>query len=96
LCASAIAEWAIAAEFAPRPASAIRPCGHNVIGLHPPTINGHNSTDPAQWAKDLFRRVGPTRRDDVHRALTKVLPPDTATGDTRSQQELNDARAEVD
>jgi hypothetical protein len=89
-------QWTVAAEPARVLASAMRQLGHQVIGLDPPNINGHNNNDPAQWAKDMFHRVGPNRIDPVHRALTKVLNPDTVTGDTAIQQELNDARADLD
>lgn len=43
----------------------------------------------------LLAAVGPARVTAVHRALTKVLHPDTPTGDTALQQQLNDAVAAV-
>lgn len=45
------------------------------------------------WARLLFAAVGAARASAVHRALSRVLHPDTATGDERLQQQLNDAAA---
>jgi hypothetical protein len=86
-------EWTVHIEYAEQLAAAIRQLGHQVIGFDPPKINDHTNTDPFTA---LFHHVGPNRVDPVHRALTRVLHPDTDTGDTRLQQELNDARAELD
>lgn len=49
--------------------------------------------DTAQgWADALFVAVGTSRTEPVYRALTKVLHPDVATGDTDLCQQLNAAR----
>jgi hypothetical protein len=85
--------WTVDVEYARELASAIRAAGHRVVGFD---ASSKTASDPTQWAKDLFVRVGPNRVDPVHRALTKVLHPDTDTGDGRLQQELNDARADLD
>jgi hypothetical protein len=91
-------EWTVDAGHAERLASALRATGHQVIGLDPdPPPRTTVGTDPSQWARILFHRVGPTRREPVFRVLTKVLHPDNpVTGDTTIQKELNAAREELD
>ncbi|HTX96848.1 MAG TPA: hypothetical protein VME67_19525 [Mycobacterium sp.] len=95
-------EWTVSAGYAERLAKALRATGHQVIGLEPspadpPPRAGAFTSDMSQWARILFRRVGPTRRDPIFRALTKVVHPDNpATGDTAIQRELNAAREELD
>ncbi len=92
-------EWTVNVDYANLLASAVRSLGHRAIGLDPqqPPPRNNTHTDPAQWAMDLLHRVGPTRREPVFRALTKVLHPDNQqTGDTRLKRELNDARAELE
>ncbi len=91
-------QWQVQATHARQLASALRRTGHQVIGCDaddppPRTTTG---TDPSQWAHILFRRVGPTRREPVFRALTRIFHPDLPTGDGRLQQELNAAREELD
>lgn len=49
----------------------------------------------ADWAVELFAAVGPARAESVFRALTRVLHPDVATGDTVLMQDLNNARREI-
>jgi hypothetical protein len=44
------------------------------------------------WAEALFAAVGPDRADAVHRALTRVLHPDVASGDALLMRQLNVAR----
>ncbi len=88
-------QWQIQAGHAERLASALRATGHQVIGLDPdPPPRTTTGTDTARWAKILFRRVGPSRREPVFRALTRVLHPDVG-GDTALMRELNDARDEL-
>jgi hypothetical protein len=92
-------EWTIRATHAEQLASALRATGHKVLGLDPPRTDppprANNSTpDTAQWAKLLFRRIGPNHRDPVFRALTKVLHPDVG-GDHSLMQELNQAREQL-
>lgn len=89
-------QWRVWASYADPLARSMRELGHVVTGLEPPPPPPWGSTSSANWALTLFRRVGPTRVEPVHRALTKVLHPDNAaTGDTVMQRELNDARADV-
>lgn len=44
------------------------------------------------WAEMLMAAVGPTRRDQVFRALSRILHPDVETGDTALMAELLRAR----
>ena len=89
-------EWTVAAGHAERLAQALRATGHRVIGLEDPRPQADTRIpDTALWARILFRRVGPTRHEPVFRALTRVLHPDTPTGDGVIQRELNLARDEL-
>lgn len=79
--------WFIDADWTPLLAAELRYHGHTVTG----------PADPAQqqctdWAKALFRAVGPQRTPAVYRALSKVLHPDAPTGCPILQQQLNAAR----
>lgn len=70
--------------------------GHRVVGgwtrpAGPPPPRAPRD-DAKNWADTLFTAVGNARIELVHRALTKVLHPDVATGDTKLAQELNAAR----
>lgn len=87
-------EWTVNTGHAERLAQALRATGHQVVGLEPPPPPT-NGGDPLDWARVLFTRVGPTRREPVFRALTKILHPDAATGDTTLQRELNLARDQL-
>jgi hypothetical protein len=71
-----------------------RACGIHVLVEETPA--NHPPRQCANWAAELFRAVGRNRIGPVHRALTKVLHPDTATGSAHLQQELNDARAQLE
>jgi hypothetical protein len=84
-------EWEIDLTWAESLAAAIRAAGHTVVGLEPP--RPRSNTDSTQWARLLFTRVGPGRTTAVYRALSKCLHPDTPTGDTTLQRELNDAHS---
>jgi hypothetical protein len=93
-------EWTVRATHAEQLAKALRATGHQVIGIGPPRTDpppraGGPILDTAQWARILFRRVGPNRREPVFRALTRILHPDVG-GDHRLMQELNVAREELD
>ncbi|MBZ4580995.1 hypothetical protein GBP75_23215 [Mycobacterium avium subsp. hominissuis] len=84
-------QWTIEnADAASELASTLADIGCNVTGLTPAAPVGE-----IQWAVELFKAVGPQRADAVARALTKVLHPDTPTGSTRLQQQLNDAKAQL-
>jgi hypothetical protein len=91
--------WTVDVGHAEPLASALRATGHKVLGLDaprtdpPPRADG-SAPDTAQWARILFRRVGPNHRDPVFRALTKVLHPDVG-GDHSLMQELNQAREQL-
>lgn len=80
--------WTVKSGKTDELATALRDAGHSVLGV---------SSSPAQrsigcnWAQEMFRAVGPQRAPMVHRALTKILHPDTSTGDCLLQQQLNDA-----
>lgn len=50
------------------------------------------SATTESWADALMKAVGSERVDPVHRALTRVLHPDVATGDNDLMQALNGAR----
>jgi hypothetical protein len=87
-------EWLIEDAYSVQLADTMRRFGCTVVGLEP----SHNRCcdDPADWARALFKRVGPSRAEPVFRSLTRVLHPDNATtGDTHIQRELNAARAEL-
>jgi hypothetical protein len=88
-------EWAVENSWADVLAAALRAAGHTVVGIEKRQRQRRAPRDPepAQWAWILFQRVGPSRRRAVYRALAKVLHPDTPTGDTALQRELNDAHA---
>jgi hypothetical protein len=50
------------------------------------------SSPSNDWAHSLFRAVGPDRAEAVYKALSRVLHPDTPTGDHQLMQQLNEAR----
>lgn len=87
--------WHLDTEFANELADTLRRLGHHVIGLDPGSPSCSPQSDASEWAYQLFRRVGPTRQRAAFRALSRVLHPDTPTGDKQLQQELNDAHAQV-
>lgn len=74
---------------------AARTAGHNVIdgrAASTPPPRARRPEPPREWAEELLLAVGPERREAVFRALTRVLHPDTPTGDVRLMQALNGAR----
>lgn len=89
--------WIVDRFYAEQLAADIARMGHTVIGLDaeqiPPPKNTTNG-DSGDWARAVFRRVGPGKTDVVYRALSRVLHPDVG-GDTELMQELNDARREI-
>jgi hypothetical protein len=88
--------WRVDPSWVPVLADMLRVLGHSVTGL-----DGRRHDDRARdrgdadWARALFRRVGPQRHATVYRALSRILHPDTDTGDTALQRELNAAHAEL-
>lgn len=85
--------WWIASTEITSLIGVLESAGHRVVGWTatstpppPPRSTGQN------WADTLLTAVGPTRTEAVFRALTKVLHPDVATGDTVLTQQLNSAR----
>ena len=89
--------WLIDPNWAPVLADTLRTYGHTVTGL-----DDHHRGDrqcdhrgDADWARILFRRVGPNRAGAVFRSLSRILHPDTTTGSTDLQRELNLAHAEI-
>jgi hypothetical protein len=89
--------WLIDPFWAPVLADTLRCYGHTITGLDDRRRDDRQCDcgGDADWARTLFRRVGPIRRGPVFRALSRILHPDTATGDTQLQRELNTAHAEL-
>jgi hypothetical protein len=85
-------QWSVDRGWARPLADALRRSGHTVIGLEPADTNGDG--DAADWARGVFKGVGPGRTDIVYRMLRRALHPDTG-GDHRLMQELNVARDEL-
>jgi hypothetical protein len=86
--------WTLDIDWTAQLIAAIRAAGHTVItddDQHPPSDHRRQG-----WANGLFDRVGPSRAPACYRALSRVLHPDTAGGDTQLQQELNQAFAALD
>ena len=75
-------------------AATLKNHGHVVVGLEPPPQQRQRGDD-ANWARQMFHAVGSSRHGPVYRALSRVLHPDTPTGDTQLQRELNEAHAEI-
>jgi hypothetical protein len=81
-------EWLILEPvYAAELAGVLRGAGHIIVG----GINDPSDVSCQGWAQHLFRAVGPARSTAVYRALSRCLHPDTPTGDTTLQRELNDA-----
>ena len=91
--------WFVDATWAPMLAAELRRRGHTVVGLEEQRRERRDQRaqhhDGRGWADSLFTAVGPERAAPVYRALSKVLNPDVATGDTTLQRQLNDAYAEI-
>lgn len=84
-------QWTVDSLYVPELADELRALGHTIVGIGGEKKRNNDTDAPGAWAHMLFTAVGPSRAGAVHRALTKVLHPDTATGDTALQQQLNDA-----
>jgi hypothetical protein len=87
----AVKTWAVDATYAHQLAATLRRLGHTVVGIDEPS----RDVSCQGWAQHLFRAVGPSRSTAVYRALSRCLHPDTPTGDTTLQRELNAAFAEL-
>ncbi|MDN5929508.1 MAG: hypothetical protein L0I24_00320 [Pseudonocardia sp.] len=90
--------WSIALHCVRHLTAYLIQAGHPIVDLR---TRGGATTPPrrpapappaVEWAEALLDAVGPDRVEAVHRALTRVLHPDAATGDTQLQQALNVAR----
>ena len=79
--------WRVKASHIDRLTELLQANGCRVIGGR-----RRSAAAVTQWADALYAAVGPQRADQVHRALTKVLHPDAATGDNQLMQQLNVAR----
>jgi hypothetical protein len=89
--------WYVNPTWVPSLASVLRARGHLVIEPErtpPPPPPPQRRTD-ATWAQQLFAAVGPHRQASVYRALSRVLHPDTSTGDHTLQLQLNAAYGEA-
>jgi hypothetical protein len=85
--------WFIDPDWSHVLAAELRRHGHTVTGVDQPPPRHAGDAD---WAKTLFRRVGPARHGPIFKALSRVLHPDVAiTGDTALMRELIDARNEL-
>lgn len=87
--------WSVNTDWSEPLAAAMRATGCEVVDLDG-SLRRQQAHDGKDWAHTLFTAVGPTRVPAVHRALSKVLHPDTATGCPILQRELNDARTELE
>lgn len=90
----ALKEWTVFEAFVPVLTTILEADGHRVLSSFtrstpPPRPR---SAPVENWADALLDAVGPERVEPVHRALTRVLHPDTGTGDTALMQALNVAR----
>lgn len=83
--------WLVDDYYVDALAKALRRNGHRVRradGTPPPPPR----QEPTPWAAALFAAVGTERHDTVFRALSRVLHPDTPTGDTALMHDLLEAR----
>ncbi|MGO9354807.1 MAG: hypothetical protein ACLP3C_29705 [Mycobacterium sp.] len=87
-------EWLILEPvYATQFADTLRRLGHTIVGIDDPPRRQH-TTDPADWAKAVFRRVGPTRAPIAYKLLSRLCHPDHG-GDHQLQVELNQAFGEL-
>lgn len=84
-------EWLVEAIYGRPLADAMRSAGATVVGVDDHPTRG----DPADWARSVFRRVGPTRAPLAYRLLSRVCHPDHG-GDHDLQTELNRAYAAIE
>ncbi len=87
-------EWLIETMYGKPLADALGRLGCTVIGLDDPPAQRQHGTDPAEWARAVFRRVGPSRASATYKLLSRVCHPDHG-GDHQLQLELNAAYAEL-
>ncbi len=89
--------WLIDPGWAPVLADTLRCYGHTITGLDDRRRDDRRCDcgGDTGWARTLFRAVGPTRHGPVYRALSRVLHPDTDSGDVQLQRELDAAHAEL-
>lgn len=86
--------WKVHVDWVDSLAAELRQGGHTVrktVKTAPPPPPPR-SAPMENWANALMDAVGPARIEPVHRALTRVLHPDVAGGDTVLMQQLNAAR----
>jgi hypothetical protein len=89
---SATKQWTVKHGHVNGLVANLKKMGHTVIGLD--DAKDDTKRDPKPDADPflaLLEHVGTTRAAATYKALSKVLHPDTATGDNRLQQQLNDA-----
>jgi hypothetical protein len=82
--------WYVDRGYATQLADDFSEAGFVVLGIRP-----RAAICESDWARAVLRRVGTQRHDAVFRALSKVLHPDAAAGDTVLMRELLDARDEI-
>ena len=82
-------KWLIETVYGKPLADVLTNLGCTVVGIDT------DQPDQSDWARVLFRRVGEHRAGPVFRSLSRILHPDTPTGDKQLQQELNAAHAEL-
>lgn len=96
--------WHVADPYGDILIVAVRRLGYEVRDFRPPRRATppppppRTSRAPAgadAWAVAVLRAVGPTRSEAVFKALSRVLHPDVATGDTQLMQHLNNARTQI-
>lgn len=89
----ALKRWTVFDPYGEMLAGDLARLGYVITGVQRVT---HADSDPAEWARTLFHRVGEHRADAVFRALTRVLHPDNPdTGSTELQRELITAREQL-
>lgn len=84
--------WFVDPDWVPLLKAELIRHGHVVNGVGQPSPRHGDTTD---WARVLFRRVGPHRVEPVFKALARVLHPDVMSGDTDLMRELLDGRNEI-
>jgi hypothetical protein len=87
-------EWFIDEVYGQRLAAALRRINCTIIGLDDDHAQRCYGSDSAEWAREVFHRVGPSRAPLAYRLLSKLCHPDHG-GDHELQLELNQAYAEL-
>jgi hypothetical protein len=87
--------WYIDVGHAEELAADFAEIGYLVVGLERSRTGNGACNGACAHSGDIFaqllRHVGNDRSERVFKALTRILHPDTAGGDGRLQQQLNDA-----